>query len=249
MMPTVSATLGDSRLGRFNPVAKLAVAAIVMVGLLITVDLVTASVLLSCELLAVWIAGVDLRRLVVRSWPLPVAAAAIAVANLIASNSSAATVAAISLRLIAIALPGIVVFASTDAVALADSLVQQLKVPARFAYGALAGLRLLPLVSSDWSTIHRARRARGIDAGRSPFGLVKLFASAVFTLLISAIRRATRLAMAMDSRGFDSRRTRTVARRQTVGASDWVLVASAIVLVASANVIAVLAGVWHPLLH
>ena len=44
---------------------------------------------------------------------------------------------------------------------LADALVQRWRVPARFAYGALAALRLLPLLSADWHMIGRARRARG----------------------------------------------------------------------------------------
>ena len=41
-------------------------------------------------------------------------------------------------------LPGIVVLAATDPMDLADALVQRWHVPARFAYGALAALRLLP---------------------------------------------------------------------------------------------------------
>lgn len=247
-MPAVTASLAGSRLGRFNPTAKLAAAAIVMVGLLVTADLVTASVLLGSELLTLPLAGIRLRNLAVRAWPLPVAAAGVAVANLIASNADPATTAAISLRLLAIALPGLVVFASTDAVDLADSLVQQLRVPARFAYGALAALRLLPLLTAEWTTIHRARRARGIDAGRSPSSAVRLFASAVYALLVAAIRRGTRLAMAMDSRGFDSRSPRTTARQQQVRTPDWMLVAAVAAVVTAANTLAVLTGAWHPLL-
>lgn len=247
-MPAVTASLGASRLGRFNPTVKLAAAAIVMVGLLVTADLVTASVVLGSELLALPLADIRLRTLAARAWPLPLAAAGVAVANLIASNAGPATTAAISLRLLAIALPGLVVFAATDAVDLADSLVQQLRVPARFAYGALAALRLLPLLTAEWTTIHRARRARGIDAGRSPSSAVRLFASAVYVLLVAAIRRGTRLAMAMDSRGFDSRSPRTIARHQQVRTSDWVLVAAVTAVVTGANTLAVLMGAWHPLL-
>jgi energy-coupling factor transport system permease protein len=247
-MPVVAATLSETRLGRFNPAAKLAAAAVVMVGLLVTVDVVTASVVLGAELVVVPVAGVPWRTLAVRAWPLPLGAAGVAVANLIASNATPGTVAGVSLRLMAIALPGILLFASTDAVDLADSLVQQLHVPARFAYGALAALRLLPLLTAEWTTIHRARRARGIDAGRSPVGAIRLFTSAVYALLVAAIRRGTRVAMAMDSRGFDSRSPRTAARQQHVRPSDRVLVASVAALVLAANLLAVAVGVWHPLL-
>lgn len=245
---SVTASLAGSRLGRFNPTAKLAAAAVVMAGLLVSASLVSASVVLGFELVALVLAGIAWRPVAARAWPLPLAAAGVAVANLVASDASPATVAAISLRLIAIALPGVVVFASTEAVDLADSLVQQLHVPARFAYGALAGLRLLPLLGLEWDLIRRARRARGIDAAGSPFRTVALFASTVYALLVAAVRRAIRLALAMDSRGFASRQPRTTARRQQVRAADWALVAVTAVVVAGANVLAVVTGTWHALL-
>jgi energy-coupling factor transport system permease protein len=244
----LTAPLGGSKLGRFNPSAKLASAFVVMVGLLVTADLVSASVLLSSELLVLPLAGISVRTLVARAWPLPLAAAGVAAANFVASDARPATIGAISLRLLAIAIPGILVFASTEAVDLADSLVQQLHVPARFAYGALAALRLLPILSAEWATIGRARRARGIDPGRSPVRAGALFASAVYALLIAAIRRGARLALAMDSRGFTSGAPRTAARQQKVRAADWALVAGAVAVAAGANALAVVAGTWHPLL-
>jgi energy-coupling factor transport system permease protein len=247
-MPAISASLAGTRLGRFNPAAKLVAATVVMAGLLVTADVVTASVVLACELAAIPVAGVSVRVLARRAWPLPVAAAGVAVANLVASDAGAATTVALSLRLMAIALPGVLVFASTDAVDLTDSLVQQLHVPARFAYGALAALRLLPLLGAEWGTIQRARRARGIDAGHSPVRAAALFSSAVFALLVAAVRRGTRLAAAMDSRGFDSSLPRTTARTQHVRPPDWMLIAAVTAVVGGANALAVLAGTWHPLL-
>ncbi|HTW10732.1 MAG TPA: energy-coupling factor transporter transmembrane component T [Acidimicrobiales bacterium] len=244
----MTASLADSRLGGLNPTAKLAAAAVVMAGLVVSASLVSASVVLFFELAALALAGIAWRPVAVRAWPLPLAAAGVAIANIVASDASPATIAAISLRLIAIALPGVVVFASTEAVDLADSLVQQLHVPARFAYGALAGLRLLPLLGLEWDLIRRARRARGIDASGSPFRAAALFASTVYALLVSAVRRATRLALAMDSRGFALRQPRTTARRQQVHRADWALVALTAVVVAGANVLAVVTGTWHALL-
>ncbi len=242
------APLADTPLGRVNPVARLAVAAVVAAGLLVTVDMVTVSVVLAAELVCLPFTGIGWRVLVGRAWPLPLAAGGVAVANLVASDAGAATLAAISLRLVAIALPGLVAFAATDPVDLADSLHQQLHVPGRFAYGSLAAVRLLPLLSVEWQTIRRARRARGIDAGRSPLGAAALLASGLFGLLVAAIRRATRLAAAMESRGFAVAGPRTVARRQVVRPADWALVAGALVMVGGANALAVALGTWHPLL-
>ena len=92
-----------------------------------------------------------------------------------------------------------------------------------------------------------ARRARGIDAGRSPLRAVRLFFSQVFGILVVAIRRGTRLATAMDARGFDSGLPRTVARQQRIGTADIVLVMTAVGVCVGAVLFSVAAGTWRPL--
>ena len=114
------------------------------------------------------------------------------------------TALGMALRVFAVALPGMIVFATTDPTDLADALVQNVRAPARFAIGALAAFRLVPLLGQEWQMLALARRARGIDAGRNPVARLRLFASTAFALLVGAIRRGTRLAVAMDARGFDS---------------------------------------------
>jgi energy-coupling factor transport system permease protein len=141
----------------------------------------------------------------------------------------------------------VLVLAATDPVDLADSLVQQLRVPPKFAYGTLAALRLLPLLGEEWQTIAMARRARGFDAGRSPVAAVRLFASQVLALLVVAIRRGTRLATAMDARGFDSGVPRTYARTQVLTAADLGLVAMAVAASTLAVRVSVGIGAWRPL--
>ena len=247
MSLTVDTPLGATRLARYHPLAKMGAAVVVAAGLLVSVDLVTATVVLVLEVVCLPWTGVGWRFLARRAWPLPLAAGGVAVANLVASNAHGVVVGALSVRLVAIALPGLLAFAATDPVDLADAVHQQLRVPARFAYGSLAALRLLPLLSVEWQVIRRARRARGIDAGRSHLGAARLFTSTVFGLLVSAIRRATRLASAMESRGFDAGGPRTVARRQVFRPGDWALLAGAVVAVGGANALAVVLGTWHPL--
>jgi energy-coupling factor transport system permease protein len=147
---------------------------------------------------------------------------------------------------VAVALPGVVVLLTVDPTDLADSLVQNARVPARFAYAALAALRLLPLMGAEWQTIKAARRARGIDAGRNPLRHVELFAGTVFTLLVGAVRRGTRLALAMDVRGFDATGPRTLARPQVVRQSDVALVVGAFVLLATAATVSIALGTFQP---
>jgi energy-coupling factor transport system permease protein len=156
--------------------------------------------------------------------------------------------AAVWLRLLAITLPGIVVLATTDPMDMADALVQCWHAPARFAYGALAALRLLPLLAADWQMIALARRARGLDAGRSPVAALRLFVSQTFAVLVASIRRGVRLATAMEARGFDSAQPRSVARPQPMRPPDWWLVAATVVVVLLVTAISVAAGSWAPAL-
>jgi energy-coupling factor transport system permease protein len=152
------------------------------------------------------------------------------------------------LRVFAIALPGIIVFATTDPTDLADALVQNVRAPARFAIGALAAFRLVPLLGQEWQMLSLARRARGIDAGRNPVARVKLFVSTAFALLVGAIRRGTRLAVAMDARGFDAGTPRTYARRQIFGRADAALMIGATLVSAAALTTSVLAGLFRPII-
>jgi energy-coupling factor transport system permease protein len=144
----------------------------------------------------------------------------------------------LALRLLAVALPSILVFGTTDPTDLADSLMQHARVPPRFAIGALAAFRLVGLLGDEWRTTGTARRARGIDAGRDPVRWLRLFASTAFGLLVGAIRRGTRLAVAMDARGFDSGLPRTVARPMPWRPADWLLVAAGAVLALAIQLIA-----------
>jgi energy-coupling factor transport system permease protein len=204
-------------------------------------------VALAVELAVLPLFGLRYRDVFRRAWPLALAAAGVVVSlvlfaaertgavlvsagPIIVTTGVLATSLALALRILAVALPGLVVFATTDPTDLADALIQNAKAPPRFAIGALAAFRLVPLLGREWRLITVARRARGVDAGRNPLARARLFASTGFALLVGAIRRGTRLALAMDARGFDSGVPRTVARRQHFGAADAALIAGAVAL-------------------
>lgn len=250
-------------LPRANPTAKLLAVLAVSIAAFVAVDPVTPAILLAGELALLPMSGLQVALLLKRAWPALLAAVGVAIANAVfgvahgaqllhagplhVTTGSLAAGVAIALRVLAIALPGVVVLAVTDPTDLADSLVQQCRVPARFALGTLAAVRLLPLLGQEWRSIALARRARGIDAGRNPVVAVRLFAGQAFTLLVGAIRRGTRLAAAMDARGFDSDAARTVARPQVVRRADVLLVAGAVLLGVLASVVSIALGSWNPL--
>jgi energy-coupling factor transport system permease protein len=236
------------RLARANPVAKLAAALVLGFGATLSDDAVTPAVLVLLVLLILAAGGVTAVDILRRGWPLLVSAAGLGATTLLFGDSPTPLLTAltVTIRVVAVALPGVVVLLTVDPTDLADSLVQNARVPARFAYAALAALRLLPLMGAEWQTIKAARRARGIDAGRNPLRHVELFASTVFTLLVGAVRRGTRLALAMDARGFDATGPRTLARPQVVRQSDVALVVGAFVLLATAATVSIAFGTFQP---
>ena len=138
--------------------------------------------------------------------------------------------------------------ATSDPIEIADVLIQQLRVSPRFAIGVLASLRLLPLLAQEWQTLGMARRARGVDAGRSPIAAIRLFAGKLLSLLVGVIRRGSRMALAMEARGFGALPCRSVARPQHMRPSDWAWIIAALALAAVAVGISLALGTWRPLL-
>jgi energy-coupling factor transport system permease protein len=62
----------------------------------------------------------------------------------------------------------------------------------------------------------------------------RLFFGKLLALLVGAVRRATRLALAMDARGFGTAERRTIARPQVMRIGDWGLLVAAAALGAAA---------------
>ncbi len=243
----MTAPSATAPLARRNPVAKVAAALVLTLALLATLDPVTPAIVLAVELAVFPAFGLRYRMLVRQAWPLLGAAFGVVVVQLLFGTP--ATALALALRVVAIALPGLLVVATTDPTDLADALVQHVKAPARFAIGALAAFRLVPLLTDEWRMLTMARRARGIDAGRNPLSALRLFAGATFALLVGAIRRGTRLATAMDARGFDTRVPRTIARPQRFTAADAALVLGGAVAGALALGVSIATGLFQPLLE
>lgn len=248
MLDVHTVAVPTGRLARANPVAKLAAALVLGFGAALSDDAVTPAVLVLLVLLILAAGGITAVDILRRGWPLLVSAAGLGATTLLFGDSPTPLLTAltVTIRVVAVALPGVVVLLTVDPTDLADSLVQNARVPARFAYAALAALRLLPLMGAEWQTIKAARRARGIDAGRNPLRHLELFAGTVFALLVGAVRRGTRLALAMDARGFDATGPRTLARPQVVRQSDVALVVGAFVLLATAATVSIALGTFQP---
>ena len=235
-------------LGRINPVAQLAAIGVVTLILLTSLDVVTPAVVVAAELCLLPAAGLtsprDLWR---RTWPLLLGASSVGLVNvLLSEDAGVVTGVGLGLRVVGLALPGVLLVATTDPVRLADALTIHWHVPTRPAFGALAALRLVPLMVTEFESVRLARRARGVEAGRNPVARARLLGGIVFALLVGAVRRGSRLATAMDARGFDSGIARTNARGSTLHRRDAAFVVGTALVCALAVALSILIGAWDP---
>jgi energy-coupling factor transport system permease protein len=240
-----------------NPVSKLAASVVIAVALLLSLDWVSATVALGLEAVLLPFAGLGARRLARRL--LPVLSAAVLTGLLIVlygkpsgasylhllfidvTDGSISLAIATTVRVLAVAVPAVVLFATVDPTDLADGLGQVLRLPSRFVLGALGALRLSGLFLEDWRSLELARRARGIaDRGR-----VRRFTGQAFALLVLSIRRGSKLATAMEARGFGSGATRTWARPSRFGLREWILIAAAAAIACAAVAVAMATGQWN----
>ena len=224
-------------LGKINPGIKLLVATVVTLLLVFTVDAVTGTVALVLEMIALVIAGFKPFNLLARFWPILLATllsgwgtailaektgtVLLDFAYITITTGSLASGVGIMMRGLAMTMPALMLRLTTDPTDLGDSLAQTYKLPARFVLAALAALRLVGIMFSEWNTLGAARRARGVGARNGVLGTAKSVCGQVFTLLVQAIRRGTRLAMTMEARGFGAGQ-RTWARVPTHSSKDLV---------------------------
>ncbi|MHA7208548.1 energy-coupling factor transporter transmembrane component T family protein [Arthrobacter sp. MDT1-65] len=248
---------------RANPVSKLFAAVAITLALLASIDWVSAAVVLACELALMPLLGISIGGLARRIWPLLVAAVVGAYGTALLAEKTGAVLldagpflftegsvaagVAVGLRGLALALPGIFILLTTDPTDLADALAQKLHLPHRFVLGGLAALRLVGLLVEQWETLGLARHARGIGSDGSVLARARNLLGQSFGLIVQAIRRATRLATAMEARGFGGG-PRTWARTSTFSGLDAVVAGVGLLIAAGAVTAAVLAGTWNFLL-
>jgi energy-coupling factor transport system permease protein len=222
-------------LARANPVAKLGAAAILMAGLFLSSGPLPPALVLVVLIPSVAITGLAPRDLLARTWPLLLVAMSVGLLNVLLApggrgGPDLVRGLSLGLRLLGIALSGVLAIASTDPTDLADSLQQQAHLSPRLAIGVLAAVRMLPILAVEWQVLGMARRARGVSAGRSPIEAARLGFGMLLPLLVGSVRRATRLASAMEARGFGAANCRTIARPQRMRHADWWLLAGALLL-------------------
>lgn len=109
-------------------------------------------------------------------------------------------------RALSFAMLGLIFALTTKPVKLFYSLMQQLKLPPKFAYSFMAAIRLIPIMMEEYQIIMNAQKVRGFEQKNNFF---KRLQSIAIPLLSQSIRRAYRIAVSMEAKRFQSNRKRT----------------------------------------
>ncbi|UUE20275.1 energy-coupling factor transporter transmembrane component T family protein [Microbacterium sp. J1-1] len=240
-----------------NPVTKLVLAVLLSVPLFASIDVTSALAAIVLQLLCLPLTGLRPSTVLRRLLPIAIFAPIAGVSMLLyaepagriywtfgfatISEDSITLAIAVSLRVVALGLPTILLFGGTDPTELADALAQVAKLPSRFVLGILAGTRMLGLFLDDWRTMSLARRARGVGDR----GVLRRFFSMAFVLLVFAVRRGSKLALAMEARGFGSDIPRTWSRPSRLHPRDAVALIGGIAIMALALAAAVVVGTFR----
>ncbi|OFW57428.1 MAG: hypothetical protein A2133_06520 [Actinobacteria bacterium RBG_16_64_13] len=243
-------------LQRRNPCIKLLAVVLAALTLTFIYDPATPAAIFCVTLVAGrLLGGIGWRAQLKPLWIFFFAGVAILLANIFFNKENALSPALVSLgsvkvtgpalwaagtlwfRLLAFALLSLVFVRTTEPLQFILSLVHQLHMNYRVAYGTMVGYRMLPLLQTDYRTIRAAQRVRGM---REATGLLHLWYRTrryALPLLAGAVRKAGRVALAMDARAFGAFPERTYRERMTVRRADWLFV-GAVILIVSAVVVA-----------
>ena len=216
-------------LHHLNPLAKIAAVLPAMALLVATRDLVTPATFLVLSYLIVLTGARITRRAaaLLLGIPLGIAVLTIGFSIWIDPDQVAGTGVALqlgdwvlrggalliglatALRLAAILALALIGGLTTSGPDLVRAAVQQLHVPYRIGYTALAAYRFVPRFGYELSVIRAAHRVRGHGGGRGPVARLVRGWGYIVPLLASGIRHAERVALSMDARAFGAHPTRT----------------------------------------
>ena len=125
------------------------------------------------------------------------------------------------------ALMGLLFALTTRPVRLFYSLMQQCGLPAKYAYSFMAAVRLIPMMADEFQTLRHALTVRGVWRRKSFYGKLKACA---IPLLAQSIRRAQRIAVAMEAKRFAQAGRRTYYYEIGFSRTDLVFLFGAVAL-------------------
>ncbi|WP_101842190.1 energy-coupling factor transporter transmembrane protein EcfT [Halobacillus sp. Marseille-P3879] len=137
---------------------------------------------------------------------------------------------------------GVIFALTTRPVYLFYSLMQQLKLKPKYAYSFMAAIRLIPIMIEEMQTLHYALKVRGVQAEKGIRGFYKKLKSYAIPLLSQSIRRAYRIAVAMEAKRFSNHTNRTYFYKLGFSRFDVLLMGCLLTIIC----LAYYTGIHHP---
>ncbi|MEK4565028.1 energy-coupling factor transporter transmembrane component T [Alkalihalobacillus sp. FSL R5-0424] len=124
-------------------------------------------------------------------------------------------------RALAFAILGMIFALTTKPVLLFYSMMQQLRIPSKYAYSFLASIRMIPIMFEEFQTLRYALIIRQAVPEKGLKGFYKKLQFFSIPLLAQSIRRAQRIAVAMEAKRFTQATERTYYYETNVRSWDF----------------------------
>ena len=104
--------------------------------------------------------------------------------------------------------------------------VMRLKLPYKFGYIFMLGLRFIPVITKEITEITEAQMSRGLELQKGNLiNKLKNYVPIFVPMLIRMIKMSVQLGMSMESRGFGALKKRTFLYELKFSLRDWLWVA------------------------
>ncbi|HYJ66997.1 MAG TPA: energy-coupling factor transporter transmembrane component T [Nocardioidaceae bacterium] len=210
---------------RANPLVLLAVGLLAVVA---SFGVRTLAVAVAMVGVVIVLAVAMVPGLVGNSWRLLaplLGAASVTFSTWLLAGRDESVAALAGLRVLVLALPGVLVAPFIDPSRLGDQLAQRLRLPVRPVAAVTASLQRFEDLGAVWEQLDRGRRVRGLGPGRNPVARIRHVGAMTFGLLVATLRSSARMAVAMDARGFA-----TAHRRSWAEPAPWTRYDSAVLV-------------------
>ncbi|TQR17517.1 energy-coupling factor transporter transmembrane component T family protein [Psychrobacillus vulpis] len=129
----------------------------------------------------------------------------------------------LSFRVLAFSSLSLLFALTTNPTTFIMSLMQQLKLSPKIAYGVMVGYQFLPVLKDEFMHIGQAQRLRGITQEKNAFQRLLGTRRVLIPMLAGAVRKAERAAFSMEARGFTGERRSSYFQVIKVGKIDTAL--------------------------
>ncbi|WP_255367913.1 energy-coupling factor transporter transmembrane protein EcfT [Psychrobacillus sp. OK032] len=131
----------------------------------------------------------------------------------------------LSFRVLAFSSLSLLFALTTNPVTFILSLMQQLKLSPKIAYGVMVGYQFLPVLKDEFVQIGQAHRLRGAGGEKNALQRLLGVRRILIPMLAGAVRKAERAAFAMEARGFTGEQRSSYFQVISIGKVDVVLIA------------------------